>query len=250
MSKGAFYCGTSNVVLPVPNKSEYPVEFRDSSRLHYYSTLFNTVEINSSFYKLPMRKTVEKWAADVAPGFSFTFKVWKEITHAKGLIFSATDVATFMERVAGAGDKLGCLLVQLPAGATATHSEQLDELLDVVQLSGKTVGCRVAVELRERGWYTRKTYRMLDHYGAALVFHDMPKSNSLDLPLTSDFIYLRFHGEAGDYRGSYTDEFLREIAERVRTYIGAGKTVFAYFNNTLGEAVANALTLQKLCGDG
>ena len=80
-----FYCGTSNVVLPVPNKTHYPKAYQDKSRLHYYASIFNSVEINSSFAKVPRAKTVERWADDVPENFRFTFKLWRGITHAKEL---------------------------------------------------------------------------------------------------------------------------------------------------------------------
>src|SRR4051812_48059362 len=81
---GGFYCGTSNVELPVPNKTFFPPEFQEKSRLCYYSSLFNTVEINSSFYRIPLPRTVEKWSSEVTDDFLFTFKLWREITHGKG----------------------------------------------------------------------------------------------------------------------------------------------------------------------
>ncbi len=81
-----FYSGTSGLVLPVP-KLLYPAEFQDKSRLTYYASLFNSIEINSSFYKIPQIPTVCKWAESVPDNFQFTFKLSKAITHAKGLEF-------------------------------------------------------------------------------------------------------------------------------------------------------------------
>src|SRR5690349_9961513 len=76
--------GTTNGYMP-GNKSSFPPEFRAGSRLHYYSQLFNTVEVNSCFYKIPLRSTYKRWADDVGPDFKFTLKLCKEITHAKNL---------------------------------------------------------------------------------------------------------------------------------------------------------------------
>lgn len=80
-----FYTGTSGLSLPFP-KHSFPPEFQDKSRLTFYASLFNSIEINSSFYKLPMASTVKKWAESVPDNFLFTFKLWREITHNKGLI--------------------------------------------------------------------------------------------------------------------------------------------------------------------
>src|SRR3954471_14852776 len=101
--KAEFYCGTSNVVLPVRNKGYFPPEFQDKTRLNYYASLFNSVEVNSSFYKLPLPRTVEKWANDVSDNFRFTFKLSKSITHAKELHYNVEDVADFMRVVSAAG---------------------------------------------------------------------------------------------------------------------------------------------------
>lgn len=78
-----FFCGTGNVVLPVPHKTHLPPEYKDKSRLNYYASMFNSMEVNSSFYKIPMPRTVEKWANDVPENFRFTFKLFGGITHAK-----------------------------------------------------------------------------------------------------------------------------------------------------------------------
>src|SRR3954465_7391011 len=103
--KHLFYCGTSNVVLPVQNKGFFPPEFQDKTRLNYYASLFNSVEINSSFYKIPMGRTVEKWANDVPHNFRFTFKLWREITHAKELNYTPADIHRFMQSINFAGTK-------------------------------------------------------------------------------------------------------------------------------------------------
>ncbi len=86
MSSGnhTFYSGTSGLVVPVP-QALYPPEFKGKSRLNYYASLFNSIEINSTFYKMPKISTVSNWAESVPDEFRFTFKLSKAITHAKGL---------------------------------------------------------------------------------------------------------------------------------------------------------------------
>src|SRR4051812_31774190 len=108
---GSYKAGTSGLVLPVPNKQAFPPEFRDKSRLTYYSSLLNSLEVNSSFYKVPQPATVKKWADSVPAGFVFTFKLWQEITHIKKFAYKREDVLRFMEVIDQAGDKKGCLLV-------------------------------------------------------------------------------------------------------------------------------------------
>lgn len=103
--QSGFYSGTSGLVLPVKNKQFYPVAFQDKSRLTYYASLFNSIEINSSFYKIPMPSTVAKWAERVLEHFRFTFKLWREITHVKGLAFDPVNVERFMYTIDQIGNK-------------------------------------------------------------------------------------------------------------------------------------------------
>ena len=240
-----FYCGTSNVEVPVPNKSHYPEEFRDKSRLSYYASLFDTVEINSSFYRIPMRRTVEKWAADVPDKFRFTFKLWKGITHAKELAYEPADVHKFMTSVNGAGEQKGCLLLQFPASVKRSSFQKLRGLLDELATVEQIEQWKLAIEFRDPSWYDDTVYEMLEQYKAAVVVHDMPRSATPLIDMEASFVYLRFHGEQGDYRGSYGDDILEEQGGYVLDWLQEGKPVFAYFNNTIGGAVQNAMTLQK-----
>ena len=93
-----FYAGTSNIVLPVPNKSFFPPKYRDKTRLNYYASLFNSVEINSSFYKVPLPRTVEKWTTEVPPNFRFSFKLSKAITR-RFLVHCKNIMATLKNRL-------------------------------------------------------------------------------------------------------------------------------------------------------
>lgn len=241
-----FYCGTSNVELPVPNKAHFPEAFQDKSRLCYYASLFNTVEINSSFYRIPMRRTVEKWATDVPAHFRFTFKIWKGITHAKELIYDPSDVHRFIDAVNGAGDRKGCLLLQLPASIKRSSFQKLRGLLDEISTANGIAQWKLAIEFRDKSWYDDSVYEMLEQYKAAVVIHDMPKSATPLIDMETAFVYLRFHGQLGDYRGSYDQDFLEEQGGYIQDWLRHGKPVFAYFNNTIGNAVKNAMSLQAL----
>jgi uncharacterized protein YecE (DUF72 family) len=241
--KGLFYCGTSNVELPVPNKAFFPLEYQDKTRLSYYASLYNTVEINSTFYKLPMPKTVEKWMNEVPEGFRFSFKLWREISHAKELNYSTGDIDRFLQVINMAGTKKGCLLVQFPASIKVSLFTKLRSLLDDISEAGMLEGWNLAVEFRDKSWYRDHVYELLERYNASIVIHDMPKSFTPLIDMERKFVYLRFHGELGDYRGGYSNDFLREHAASIREWLSEGLQVFAYFNNTLGDAVHNAMTL-------
>jgi uncharacterized protein YecE (DUF72 family) len=124
--KDSIYTGTSNIVLPVPNKLLFPPDYQDKSRLCYYASLFNSLE--------------------------------------------------------------------------------------------------------------------------AMVIHDMPKSSTPFIDSDVPFVFLRFHGPNGGYRGSYTDEHLAEYASYITNWQDEGKTIFAYFNNTMGDALQNLITLNRMIG--
>lgn len=242
---GKFFSGTSGVVVPQANKQLYPEEFRDKSRLHYYSSLFNSIEINSSFYKLPMAKTVRNWCESVPEDFRFTFKLWREITHVKELAFRTEDVDRFMQTIAEAGEKKGSLLVQFPPSLTIRSSAQVYRLLESIVQADAERGWRIALEFRNDSWYADEITSLLSEFGAGLVLHDkLAAANSL-LESEAAFVYLRFHGYNGDYKGGYEDDFLSEYAWYIKDWLAEEKEVFVYFNNTRGDAVHNLISLNR-----
>ena len=240
--KGLLHVGTSGIVVPGA-KAGFPPEFQNQSRLHYYASLFNTLEVNSSFYKVPLRATFEKWAADVPLDFQFTVKLWRGITHAKDLIFEDVFIDRFMQAIDGLGDKKGCLLIQFPASIRIAHKVQVEALLKRLMLSDPDHAWRKAVEFRHVSWYSPDIFRLLEQYQAVPVFHDMPRSKIMLDETQSDWVYMRFHGPAGDYKGSYNADQLREQAERTIRFLQQDKDVYIYFNNTIGDAYENAQTL-------
>lgn len=239
-----YYSGTSGLVLPVP-KAMYPAGFLDKSRLTYYASLFNSVEINSSFYKTPMTSTVSKWTDSVPDNFQFTFKLSKAITHAKGLEFNAADVDKFMNTIAYIGNKKGCLLIQFPPALKIEKLNEFKDLLANISEANRDNLWKVAVEFRNKSWYHEEIYDLLGQYKISLVIHDLPASATPLIEAASDFMYLRFHGPDGRYRGSYTDDFLCKYAGYIKAWMSKGKTAYVYFNNTMGDAVKNLQTLNS-----
>ncbi|MXV16105.1 DUF72 domain-containing protein [Hufsiella ginkgonis] len=240
-----YYSGTSGLVLPVPNKLSYPPEFRDKTRLTYYASLFNSIEINSSFYKVPMGSTMRKWATEVPAGFRFSFKLWREITHQKELVYDPDEVARFMSVINNVGEKKGSLLVQFPPSITSYYARQVGNLVRLIRAADPGNEWQTALEFRSRSWYQPETYDLLDEYGMGLVLHDMPASGTSFQELHAPFTYLRFHGLAGDYRGGYPDDMLYEYAQYIRDWLAAGRTVYTYFNNTVGDAVKDLAKLNS-----
>ena len=243
-----FYVGTSGLVLPVPNKLRFPEEFRSGTRLHYYASLFNTIEINSSFYKIPQPATFGKWARETPEGFRLTIKLWRGITHEKGLHFIPIDVNKFLYAAGELGTKKGCLLVQLPPGVHADKAPQLERLLERIKIADTGGGWRVAVEFRHPSWYRSETSEVLDRYKAGMVLHDMPGSKRETPAGRALFIYVRYHGVNGDYKGSYAEDQLLRDARRIKSWIHEGRDVYVYFNNTIGNALLNAQALRGMVG--
>ncbi|HWJ29514.1 MAG TPA: DUF72 domain-containing protein [Flavisolibacter sp.] len=239
----SFYSGTSNIVSPL-KQSEHPIEFAGATRLTYYASLFSSVEVNATFYKLPQMATVEKWGRSVPDDFRFTFKVPKGVTHAKDLQCSFQELESFAETVNAVGDKRGCLLVQLPPKVSREKEEELNAILEC--LTENATGWQIAVEFRHRSWYDSAVYRLLQAYNVGMVEHDLLKSPSPKVLISESFAYLRFHGPEDGYRGSYDDAVLQGYANRIVNWLKEGKEVYVYFNNTLGNALANLQTLNDM----
>ena len=161
------------------------------------------------------------------------------------------------------GSKKGALLIQLPAGTHYDCIGQLEKMLEQIQRSHPGNDWKIAVEFRHHSWYTDRVRALLNDHDAALVWHDRPiidkdKTNEYGsfteyLPFSKQmpFIYLRFHGpNGGNYKGSYSDGFLRDRARQIRVWLDQGKDVYAYFNNTAaGDAPANLITLNAMVKD-
>ena len=244
-----FFAGLSGIELPIP-KYQFPPEFQKTSRLTYYATFFNSIEVNSSFYKIPMKATVVRWASSVPANFKFTFKLFKEITHIKELAFDVSYIAEFLKIISHVGEKRGCLLVQFPPSLQSESIQQLEKLLSAIAEADPDRTWPVAVEFRNRAWYMPEVYDLLEFHKASLVVHDIQRSATPLNSVLSDLIYIRFHGPTGNYRGSYTESFLQEYAEYIKDWWKEGKNVYVYFNNTAGDAFNNLSTLKRLLTNG
>ena len=243
-SQNLFYSGTSGLVVPL-RRELYPPEFQGQSRLTYYSSLFNSIEINSSFYKTPRAATVVKWSESVPGNFRFTFKLSKAITHSKRLEFDVLLLKLFFDSINQIGDKKGCLLIQLPPGLKMDQFDQVEKLLDQINQLNPDNAWKVAIEFRHISWHRPEVDQLLKNYHAAVVVHDLPGSAAPHSVSAGPFHYIRFHGPVSGYRGSYSDDVLMQTATNIHRWIQKGNQVFCYFNNTMGDAVKNLQTLNN-----
>jgi uncharacterized protein YecE (DUF72 family) len=158
------------------------------------------------------------------------------------MFFNPPDVSSFMEAIRLPESQQGCLLVQFPPSLQKNSLPQIAGLLDMLS----THTWPVAVEFRHPSWYKEDVFELLNRHHAAMVLQDMPKS-ATPVEITADqLVYLRFHGPSGNYKGSYSENFLFEYATYINDWQKEGKSVYAYFNNTAGAALEN-LHLLKRC---
>jgi uncharacterized protein YecE (DUF72 family) len=223
----------------------YPRGLPARSWLEHYATLFGTVEVNTTFYRLAKPEAVANWVRQTPPEFEFAVKASRYMTHMKRL----TDLPQGLERFYAAiepltsSPKLGPVLWQFPPNFKR-NEDRLAEALAILPPG------RHAFEFRHESWFTSDVFELLRAYGAALTYGDHPERPWQPLELTTDWTFVRFHYGARGRRGNYSETELREWAARVRD-LRSGADVYAYFNNDWeGFAVANAQRLKELVGDG
>jgi uncharacterized protein YecE (DUF72 family) len=206
----------------------------------FYARLFDTVEINNTFYRLPAPDYLRSWS-DTAPlDFCFAIKASRYLTHMKKLKDPKAGLARFLPLADLLGTKLGPMLFQLPP-----HWDPDLERLAAF-LAALPASHRYAFELRDPSWHTAATYRLLARHNASLCIYELAGFQS-PVELTADFVYVRLHGPAGKYQGSYDHKSLAAWAERLRTWQREGRASYVYFDNDeAGFAPRNARELCRL----
>jgi uncharacterized protein YecE (DUF72 family) len=209
--------------------------------LQHYAQHFDTVEVNNTFYRLPLKTSVAKWVAETPPDFLFGVKASRYLTHIKRLTDLGSGITRYYERIEPLvhSPKLGPILWQLPA----TFRRDDDRL-------GAALGAlpqgRHAFEFRHASWFTEPVYDLLRAHGAALVIGDRPEVKEFQTyELTSDWTFVRFHYGSRGRRGNYSERELEEWARRFEEW-SDDVEILAYFNNDWEVfAVRNALWLKN-----
>jgi uncharacterized protein YecE (DUF72 family) len=222
----------------------YPADVPQKRWFEHYAAMFDTVEINNTFYRLPAPSTADLWAAQAPPGFVYAVKLGGFGSHRMKLRDAASWLPNHLDRVRRLGPAMGPTLVQLPP-RWRRNVERLDEFLSVAPSD-----IRWAIELREPSWLHEDVFSTLKRHGAALCIHDMLADHPWEL--TTDWTYVRFHGPDAvhaKYQGRYTGRRLRPVAERMHRWLADDVDVYAYFNNDYnGFAVKDAAWLAKELG--
>ncbi|MDN5347796.1 MAG: hypothetical protein PWP65_1360 [Clostridia bacterium] len=240
-----FYLGTSGYNYSHWRGKFYPEDLSTKDWITYYATRFNTVELNVTFYRLPLAKTFTTWYERTPDGFLFALKGSRLITHYKRLVGVEEALQSFFTRAAGLKEKLGVVLWQLPPGLHA-DTERLLAFCELLNSHPLARVARHAFEFRHQSWFVPEIYDILARYSYALCVADAPRWPQAK-EVTADFVYLRFHGSRKLYSSSYTSEELAGWAAQVKTWLAQGRDVYAYFNNDAeGWAVTNACELERL----
>jgi uncharacterized protein YecE (DUF72 family) len=255
--------GTSSWSTPSWVGAFYPKGTASADFLEFYATRFNTVEIDSTFYRVPSSSTVKKWGAATPAGFQFAAKVPQAITHEKVLVDCRAEILEFVSVMEKLGDKLGPFLLQFPYfnksvfSSSALFFQRLSDFLQELPRPFQWV-----VEIRNKSWLTPAFFSILRDHKAAYALIDqawMPPVQQVlhdDSPLTADFAYIRW---LGDRKGmeKITASWDKVVVDRtgdlqrwvepVQHILAEGKLVYGFFNNHYsGHAPASLELFRQL----
>ncbi len=212
------YIGTSGYYYKNWIGDFYPTDIPKYKYFEYYAEFFNSLELNSTFYRFPKPTTIKNWKYKIKDNFKLSIKANRIITHTKKLNCDKNYLNEFLDNVTILGDKLGAVLFQLPPSL----KYDINRFENFVSKLNKKL--KYAIEFRNKSWYNDTTYQILKNNNIALVWHDF--NQEFVFEKTANFEYVRFHGYKGKYVGSYPDEVLEDIAKKL------SNNAFIYFNNT------------------
>jgi uncharacterized protein YecE (DUF72 family) len=234
----AIRIGTAGWSLP---RVEQPHFAAGASHLERYASRFTAVEINSSFHRSHKPAIWARWRDAVPPGFRFSVKIPKAITHTARLNVTHDVIAAFIAEISVLETKLGCLLVQLPPSLVfdATVATRFFTYLKAA------TPVPIACEPRHETWFAPATDAFLRELGVARVAADPARVPAAAEPGGNRrMTYFRLHGSPKMYYSSYSDDYIHGLAERLEREVKDGRAVWCIFDNTtLGAATSNALAL-------
>ena len=219
----------------------YPKSLPQKRWLEHYAAHFGTVEVNNTFYRLPVRATFEQWAERVPDAFVVAVKASGYLTHYRRLREPEEPVARLMDRADALGDHLGPILLQLPPDMKAEPG-RLDATLRAFNQRA-----RIAVEPRHQSWFNDEVRAVLQEHDAALCLADRKSRPVTPLWRTADWCYLRLHMGTARPVPCYGERALASWSARLRDLWGTRIDGYVYFNNdTHGCAVRDADTFARI----
>jgi uncharacterized protein YecE (DUF72 family) len=207
----------------------YPKKTASKDYLTYYASQFNTVEVDSTFYRIPTEQTVKNWENQTPAGFLFSLKFPQVITHVKMLRDCKYETDVFLERVKLLGEKLAALLLQFPPNFNVEHLPDLEDFLQKLPKIHRYV-----VEVRNKSWLNNEFYALLRANKVALAWADSPLMAQIN-EVTAGFLYVRWEGDRKKVNGTLGKievdraEDLRLEAEKIKPYLKQQIPVFGYF---------------------
>lgn len=245
--KRKIFIGSSGWMYKDWGKRFYPKDLKED-HLTYLSKEFKTVEINSSFYRMPNEKTFEQWRKKSNQKFIFSVKLNRYITHRKRLIMdeeSKNYLQAFLKNTQKLEKKLEVILIQLPP-SFKKNSERLNDFLIfyvglIKALKYKSLS---AIEFRHDSWFDNETYALLKKYKIGFVISSTPEFRREIF--TSSFCYIRMHG-GEEHKCNYLKKDLDKLKKEIDSFPSEIKKVFVYFNNDYSAfAIDNARYLADL----
>ncbi len=226
----------------------YPKELAAKDYLKFYSGIFNCVEIDSSFYRVPNSFMVSQWKVNTPSGFLFSPKLPKKITHDNKLENSESSLVYFYSMLSKLGPKLGPIAVQLPPSVKLeTHRDIMKRFISQLRPEFKH-----AIEFRHKSWFTPEVYKLLRKSNVAMVWS---LNQYLETPpeATADFLYLRMVGdrELTEFTGIQKDRSadMKHWAEVIQENAGKFESGYIFFNNHFaGFSPESANEFRRLLG--
>ncbi|WP_027379465.1 DUF72 domain-containing protein [Chryseobacterium daeguense] len=240
MKKENLFIGCSGFYNNDWKGSLYPEDAKSKDFLTLYSKEFNSVEINSTFYRKPTAKTLLKWMDETADDFKFFIKIPKTISHEKRLKDCKEEISEFCHHVeAHLKEKLSGFLYQFPPSFKNTP-ENLDLILKNLDFNFLNV-----IEFRHESWWRDEVFSILKENSIVFSGVSFPGNLPEDVIINHpEILYYRLHGKPVLYKSEYSEKFLNDLAEKIKDFQGK---VFIFFNNTWGNAaIKNALYLKSI----
>ncbi|MEW6481898.1 MAG: DUF72 domain-containing protein [bacterium] len=234
------FIGTSGFSYEHWYERFYPSSLAKGEMLSFYSQHFQTVEINSSFYRLPFEGMIKGWYRRSPKDFKFVLKAPRRITHLLKLVDCQDVLKTFLDRISGLSEKLAIVLFQLPPGL----KKDIPRLKGFIQELPPNFSH--TIEFRNNSWFDEETFSLLKTHNIACCIVSAPKIET-HFVATAPFVYLRLHGASSWYNYDYSMDELRQLSFEIKKFLENGLDAYCYFNNDFeAYAIKNAKELMNL----
>lgn len=244
--KKHIYIGTSGYNYQHWKGIFYPKNLTQSKWLQFYCQHFKIVELNVTFYRLPSKENFKSWHRKTPKDFKFVIKGSRYITHIKRLKSCHGPLKVFFANASALKEKLTCVLWQLPS----SFKFDLKRLKDFIGIIKKKYSfCLHSFEFRHNSWFNEQTFSLLKENNINLCIADSPELKTPEV-ITSNFIYLRFHGGKILYESNYSKKELKMWAKKAKSCLRGKKLLLTFFNNdTQGFAIKNALEFREMLSE-